>query len=514
MAPTIPLEGGRGRWDVPARYHPGVRARWTSVLLLLLLATLLLGWTLRRDRRTEAPAPLDASRPDTRVEDPFLQGRRALGVRGSLREREAEPASQASDPGRDSTRTRRVRGMVVTDAGAPVRRLLVWTGAGPATRTDEDGRFDVRASRGRDYLAFHAPRGFVSSEDAWPTLARTQDWVEIVLVQARSIQVRLVDAEDRPVGGARVHAERPEDDAYGTTDADGRVVLEGLQPGVQYEIYVRARHAMLPDTRFAPLEPTPDEKTLRMPEACWIEGVVVDREGRPVGDVVLETGPGIEPIRVVSAEGSGRFRLGPVGAGRTTVRYSSSGGEYAEGTMLVEAPSTDARLRLAPLVLLELSIEIPDGESLTQGAWVADGRSWRIHPGADRPHVYLRLPDVPGTLYVQASNGRYACFPDTHLAEIPRTILLVEGDEISGVLVHDDLARIVFDTMGISIEGEIDLLADIDEPPFRIRGVPPRAEGELRVVTGPSRHEETIHRQPARPGEHDLRLEIPIPPDD
>jgi hypothetical protein len=405
--------------------------------------------------------------------------------------------------------------MVVTDAGAPVPGLLVWTGAGPATRTDEDGRFDVRASRGRDYLAFHAPRWLVRREDAWPAIARDQAWVEIALVQARSIQVRLVDAEDRPVVGARVHAERPEDDALGTTDADGRVVLDGLQPGAAYEIYVRARNAMLPDTRFAPLEPTPDEKTLRMPEPCWIEGVVVDREGRPIGDVVLETGSPIDPIRVSSAEGTGRFRLGPVGAGRTTVRFSSPGGEYAEGTMLVEAPSTEARLQLAALVVLDRTVELLDDESITQGVWGADGRSWRIVPNAAWPrHLHELLPDVRGSFYVQASNGRYAFFPDVRLSEIPGRILLVEGDEISGVLVHDDLARIVFDAAGISIEGEIDLLADIEEPPFRIRGVPPRAVGELRVVTGRDRHEKTIHRQRARPGEHDLRLEIPLPPDD
>lgn len=159
----------------------------------------------------------------------------------------------------------RVEGRVVDAAGAPVAGAAVHAGSALRATTDACGRFAIEGVEPRETSVFVRGGGWVSPDISE---ARTDGWhpflvdvrpgsrvaVDLAAVPAASLTGRVLDADGRPVEGARVRALAVAGFAgpFGdtgravagpdatTTDARGVFAVHDLVPGVSYELEASA----------------------------------------------------------------------------------------------------------------------------------------------------------------------------------------------------------------------------------------------------------------------------------
>ncbi len=287
-----------------------------------------------------------------------------------------------------------LRGTVVDEMGELVAGALVrasWGGKGTilqsvAVRSDPGGAFLLEGLDPLADLRLSADAEGRGTASPLSARAGTDKPAELVVSRANSVALagRVVDAAGEPVEGAEVRIRsqtrtsegqvwRVDPVGFGDrdflrTDAEGRFrTPHGVPSDVEHEATVRAR-GMLPG-RTTWLKPGREARatfadlTLRRLRA--VEGVVRDREGRPVpGATVLQSGDG--PIRTrTTTDDRGRFRLPGFIEGMAIVFARKDGFRFHGQPIDTEAGAVElvlARADEAPAALETLASVLPPDE--------------------------------------------------------------------------------------------------------------------------------------------------------
>ncbi len=165
-------------------------------------------------------------------------------------------------------------------AGALVTALFVEHSRFFDTLSDAEGRWRLGPLPEGDYNLVFAREGLL------PEHAKVRDATdrkqEVTLHRPQRLAGQVV-WEERPVSGARVHAEGEHRKLDTTTDAQGHFSFEGLRPG-RYE--VDATHSGLDATGQAVLQPGVDasELLLELGTGVRVTGTVRDSAGRPIAE--------------------------------------------------------------------------------------------------------------------------------------------------------------------------------------------------------------------------------------
>lgn len=288
---------------------------------------------------------------------PFVVVSCCLLATTSTRADPPEGASSAPAPGRGV-----VEGRVTDVNGAPASGVAVSLVARPRrgttvvrdTRTGRDGRYRFEDVAPADVSTFVADRGLVArgiadflAVDAGPLgralRAGMTTSINLVVERGARIVGRVLSESGKPVQRVLVEA-RPADDRRGTspfappavsatTDDEGRVVLDGLVPGLAYDVVVLLEGAPpLQRPRVTPggAAVAPIEIRLPEPREVWLDVTENGATTRPLRDVrvrvtsehpAFRAGPGLE----VRTNSQGRVRLlVPIGA-EATVRVEATG---------------------------------------------------------------------------------------------------------------------------------------------------------------------------------------------
>ncbi len=220
--------------------------------------------------------------------------------------------------------------VVFEDDGAPVVDAPTWNSlegqSGAVRRTDASGRAVFPAAGARLFCPM-SPFGAGSPTPVNPGADTT-----ITLRVLRGVHVvgLVVDAEDRPIANAAVHAEASSarrDAPVAFTDASGAFDLRGLR--LETRLYAIAAGCAASDSVAASAALVVDDAvrvTLRCAEKGWfVRGSVVDRRGAPIRDADLQINFGARRTRSKGLSGEaldapwpsarsdadGRFVCGP-----------------------------------------------------------------------------------------------------------------------------------------------------------------------------------------------------------
>ncbi len=270
----------------------------------------------------------------------------------------------------------RVRARICDEDGKPIANAGAVAGAPgtlttadalqrPQARSDENGSISIDvpipegllestsvliAAPGRVSIVCPDPqRGGL-----WRRQRRDADLGELRLPKGLTLTGRVCDADGQPVAGAKVAAFDglakywwlgPCYACLATTGANGVFTLRGVfSRAMRLEVAADGFYARTLDSvEFgAPLD-------IRLQPSGFVEGRVVDADGRPVTGCVRLTGERVratyESTRV---ESDGRFRAPLCFAGRYRVTaYSDSGSVLGESEVL-EGPRTELVVRAAP----------------------------------------------------------------------------------------------------------------------------------------------------------------------
>ncbi|MCY1082506.1 carboxypeptidase-like regulatory domain-containing protein [Archangium lansingense] len=222
-------------------------------------------------------------------------------------------------------RARRMSGTVVHGgepmAGVQVRTHSYWDFIERKALTDASGRFSFEGLPPQDTYGltvvheglkaaldvdFKAPEG----SDSKLLGERTELLVELTpAIELRGI-VR--DEAGRPILNAEVTVEQQEGEffTYSTsaeTDAEGRYVLDALEPGI-YQLAVDAEGHLTSERQTLEVLKGTGHADFVLPRATLLEGVLVDAEGEPVpGETVNLTSPDLEEAFSTMSKEGGRF---------------------------------------------------------------------------------------------------------------------------------------------------------------------------------------------------------------
>ena len=204
---------------------------------------------------------------------------------------------------------------------------------------------------------------------AWPEPIRDAPGARIEPRPARSLSGRVLDAERRPVGGARIALVEIRESGVGTnasvgrwstevdrTDEEGRFVLNeidpGLGPGPWHHLEVRApgfrtaeisRLQIPEDGEAAPLEVVLDRGAV-------LEGRVLDGDGQPVlqamVDVIAPDSYRL-PGPFLWTDDLGRYRIEGLGPGEYRVQVRGRGVGAAGTIVLGDSGTYRLDLRFA-----------------------------------------------------------------------------------------------------------------------------------------------------------------------
>ena len=215
-------------------------------------------------------------------------------------------------------------GTVRARGGAPLAGAIVELDGvvgGPVGRADAQGAFRMDAvPRGAWRFVARAP-GYRDAVADLEILDHAAPSVLFELEPLPGLGGRVVDTDGRPVLGARVDLDAAGRHVHARTDADGRFRFDQVPSGQGGRAV--ASHDEHADSAEVELLPGA-APTLRLGAPGFVEGSVVDADGRAVGPAVVRIadehhdGPGeARPHRQrVPTDEHGRFRLGPLRPGR------------------------------------------------------------------------------------------------------------------------------------------------------------------------------------------------------
>ncbi len=301
------------------------RPIWLVVGLLLLVAAAaaVLWMVVSGDRDEGAPRRSAAvPQPDPRVSAD--RARRLKEVRRRLRRLAWSPARPRLLSGRVTSS----QGPAV--AGAQVRVLLA-DGRVRVARTDADGQYrlaNLPATGNRMEVSARGYRSRTFEPLKLPAAPRVR-W-NVVLEPAEGVHgIVLVGDSDTPASGTRLRlatrGRRRATLARVTADLGGRFSLRW--PKDAGAVLLMAFHPQ--HGRKVRRIAEPGEVTVRLPGGGYVTGRVEDTAGRPVTKFALSSTSlarvgGTAPLRYFD-DAQGRFRLGPLSAGRQRIHAVADG---------------------------------------------------------------------------------------------------------------------------------------------------------------------------------------------
>jgi len=258
-----------------------------------------------------------------------------------------------------------VRGVVLGPDGAPLAQAVVAALGPPGVRmaptavTGGDGRFELRGVTGDMADVLVSVRGLP------PRVLPRADTMEIRIPRGASVRLRLLLPDGSPAAG-RMIAVAPRDPGVadrardwmkrlgdaaqrvhwlsggaGTTDAQGRVEIGGLDDGAYRLQPVRLEDGLVPDTV---LETGGAEVVVRLEVARSVRGLLVDASGNPLGSVpgkrwfvVSSTPPAAAGSAVVAEDGTFELQGLPAGRVRLRIDYSGAAPGFAPTEVEVES---------------------------------------------------------------------------------------------------------------------------------------------------------------------------------
>jgi hypothetical protein len=198
--------------------------------------------------------------------------------------------------------------------------------------TDEEGKFRAEGvPPGTADLSIFAP-GYRSKQPPGIPVPEDRDveGLEIALEKASALEIRVLDSRGKPVDGAWIEVQRtdsPAPERRGRTDAEGRCLLEGIEPG-HYEVSARSEEQGQARTTLD----TTDGVTARdlvLAKGVEVSGRVSGESGEPVPGASLSLRPaGKGAALTAHAAADGTFRFQSVGDG--TFRLAGSAPDFAE----------------------------------------------------------------------------------------------------------------------------------------------------------------------------------------
>lgn len=212
--------------------------------------------------------------------------------------------------------------------------------------SDAEGRFRFESIPTGSHFAVVSWKG-TSSGTPTPVSVRPGgvSTVDVTLKSGAVIEGRVVDAEAKPVAGARITAWDPASDqptenrfARARSDADGRFALRGVR-GLAWSLEASATGFL---TTTKEVRVGDKDVEIRMSPLGWVDGVVLGSDGKPFGgsfDATAAPAAGAEEQEGSQgsfSSGDGTFRLRGLAAGPYVVSATT-----AEGLVPAVQPSVN-----------------------------------------------------------------------------------------------------------------------------------------------------------------------------
>ena len=338
-----------------------------------------------------------------------------------------------------------------------------WDGdfiADKRTQTDADGRFRIAGVADEPYVI--RARGSEVLQGSKTELV-TPDGAPIALVLPRGAVVRgrVFDPDGHPVANCTFKSRKlPFTWAYDVrTDDRGAFTIPSLPRGMRFDLTVHPpRGDAFPWGRrhFRDVEAGTEELQVRFRRGHYVEGFLVGPKGEPVagGHVGLHVDPKEKDIRyaLISGDRTHYFRIGPVAAGRYTLRWRpwAGGHRYGAGADLVVDVPTERPVRLVLQRRRTLRIVVRNPDRGTQAIWFAHdpqprSRSERrsFEDVLDPTWLWASEKDGPleglvredeGAIFVWR-NSLCALLPDVRSGEAAHEVTLRPGGAITGRIV-------------------------------------------------------------------------------
>jgi RNA polymerase sigma-70 factor, ECF subfamily len=450
------------------------------------------------------------------------------------------------------SRGRRITG-TVTDAvtGLPVAGAalsLRWT-RDEAVMSAVDGTYTIDGLGESEMVYARAP-GYVAAVQVVPTQADAPS-VDFALVRGGRVRGRIVDGSGVGLGNASVALARDvslrENSVHtewctGAVDADGWFVIEDVGPASGYQLTARcagfgARAILLPDTVAAAAQL--DLGTIELRPEAFLEGIVVDVDGRPVpgADVhlfgadrdfaaLLPGGTKITPLfpfahRRTHTAGDGVFRIAALAAGDYALSVTPPGKEWSHERAVPDLRAGELRADLRIVVdrgrTVGGTIRVPGQRGLPDGchmALVAEHDGEELHwaqVAADGRFTFERMVGVTYRLSAVGAPVGFALVPvagvtpgrdDLEFVLAPAEVVAGQvldgnGRPWRGVAVH------------YLAEGESVARSQATDQAGRFSiEVPPGAVGRLSA-SDPDQMSRQVSRSEVFAGEVDLVLRLP-----
>jgi hypothetical protein len=292
---------------------------------------------------------------------------------------------------------RRIEGRVTDASAAPIAKARVIAGgedilpvswweesSSPQGTTDAEGRFRLENVGPSLQRVEVTARGYAVARR---TAVRAGTTVDFVLRPGSGLSGSVLDAEGRPVEGARVLAMAETDSARRTASSqgDGRFDLPGLEPG-RYTLI--ARHASFAPSVLSGVSIEPDssaEATLSLAAGVALSGRLVGSDERPrSGQVLLQELAGqvvshtVGEVVRAAAGADGRFRLENIPTGASVFLVSSPG--LVNRRLELDFSARETVVDLGDIVL-EAGLSIRGRVRSTSGAPIADAQVWAHSQG-------------------------------------------------------------------------------------------------------------------------------------